>query len=217
MTAVSKIGVGRSARTARAAASTLRYVALVVGAAVMVTPFIYMVSTSFQPQAYVLTIPPQFLPNPATTLNYTQALGTENFALYFANSLIVAVVSTAASVLLSAMMAYAFAKFDFRGKELIFRVLLVGLAVPAVMLLIPQYILAKNLGLLDSLGGLVFFYIAGSLSLNTFLLRGFIASIPNELDQAMQVDGANAWSRFWRLALPLAKPALATATILQRL
>ncbi len=213
MTAINRIGIGRSARTARIAASTFRYVVLIVGAAVMVTPFIYMVSTSFQPQAYVLTIPPQFLPNPATTSNYTQALGTENFALYFVNSLIVAVLSTAASVLLSAMMAYAFAKFEFRGKELIFRVLLVGLAVPAVMLLIPQYILAKNLGLLDSLGGLVFFYIAGSLSLNTFLLRGFIASIPDELDQAMQVDGANAWVRFWRLALPLAKPALATATI----
>ncbi len=213
MTAINSIGVTRSARTARSAASTFRYVVLIVGAAVMVTPFLYMVSTSFQPQAYVLTIPPQFLPNPATTSNYTQALSTENFALYFLNSLIVAVISTAASVLLSAMMAYAFARFEFRGKELIFRVLLVGLTVPAVMLLIPQYILAKNLGLLDSLGGLVFFYIAGSLSLNTFLLRGFMASIPGELDQAMQVDGANAWTRFWRLALPLAKPALATATI----
>ena len=211
------ISVGRrqtpGLRAARGTATTFRYVALIVGAFVMVTPFIYMVSTSFQPQAYVLTIPPQFIPNPATTSNYTQALGTENFALYFLNSLIVAVISTFCSVLLSSMMAYAFARFTFRFKELIFRVLLAGLTIPAVMLLIPQYILAKNFGLLDSLGGLIFFYIAGSLSLNTFLLRGFIASIPGELDQAMQVDGANPWTRYWRLAIPLAKPAIATAVI----
>jgi ABC-type glycerol-3-phosphate transport system permease component len=195
------------------AANTFRYVALIVGAFVMVAPFIYMVSASFQSQAYVLTIPPQFIPNPATTQNYSQAVGTENFLLYFANSLIVAVISTAGSVLLSSMMAYAFARFSFPAKEAIFRLLLVGLTIPAVMLLIPQFILAKNLHLLDSLGGLIFFYVAGSLSLNTFLMRSFFASIPGELDSAMQVDGANAWTRYWRLALPLARPALAVATI----
>jgi multiple sugar transport system permease protein len=205
--------IGRRVPRASAPATTFRYVALIVGVFVMVTPFVYMLSTSFQSQAYVLTIPPQFIPNPATTLNYTQAVGSANFLLYFLNSLIVAVISTVASVLLSSMMAYAFARFTFRGKEAIFRLLLAGLTIPAVMLLVPQFILAKNLHLLDSLGGLIFFYIAGSLSLNTFLLRGFLASIPGELDQAMQVDGANAWSRYWRLALPLAKPALATATI----
>ncbi|MCU1469237.1 MAG: transporter permease [Glaciihabitans sp.] len=195
------------------AATTLRYAALIVGAIVMVTPFLYMLSTSFQSQAYVLTIPPQFIPNPATTGNYTAAIGTENFLLYFVNSLIVAVISTAGSVLLSSMMAYSFARFAFRGKEAIFRLLLAGLTIPAVMLLIPQFILARNLHLLDSLGGLIFFYIAGSLSLNTFLMRGFFASIPGELDQAMQVDGANSWTRYWRLAIPLAKPAIAVATI----
>jgi ABC-type glycerol-3-phosphate transport system permease component len=198
---------------ANGASTTFRYVVLIVGAFVMVTPFLYMVSTSFQSQAFVLTIPPQFIPNPATTKNYTDAVGSQNFLLYFANSLLVAVVSTAGSVLLSSMMAFAFARFTFRGKEAIFRLLLAGLTIPAVMLLIPQFILAKNLHLLDSLGGLIFFYIAGSLSLNTFLLRGFLTSIPGELDQAMQVDGANSWTRYWRLALPLAKPALATATI----
>jgi len=195
------------------AGTTLRYTALIVGAIIMITPFIYMVSTSFQSQAYVLTIPPQFIPNPATTSNYTDAIGTQNFLLYFANSLLVAVVSTAGSVLLSSMMAYSFARFTFRGKEFLFRLLLAGLTIPAVMLLVPQFILAKNLHLLDSLGGLIFFYIAGSLSLNTFLMRGFFAALPGELDQAMQVDGANAWTRYWRLAIPLARPAIAVATI----
>jgi ABC-type glycerol-3-phosphate transport system permease component len=192
---------------------TFRYVALIAGALVMVTPFIYMVSTSFKAQAYVLTFPPQFIPNPATIDNYVQALTTQNFGLYFLNSIIVSVTATTASVLVSSMMAYAFARFRFPGRELIFRLLLIGLIVPAMMLIIPQFILAKQLHLLDSLLGLIVFYTAGTLALNTFLLRGFFESIPWELDQAMQVDGANSWIRYWRLAIPLAKPALATATI----
>lgn len=203
----------RGHASTRSVSTTFRYVALVVGALVMITPFIYMVSTSFKAQAYVLTFPPQFIPDPATTDNYVQALTTQNFGLYFLNSIIVSVIATAASVLVSSMMAYAFARFSFPGRELIFRVLLIGLIVPAMMLIIPQFILAKQLHLLDSLLGLIVFYTAGTLALNTFLLRGFFESIPWELDQAMQVDGANAWVRYWRLALPLAKPALATATI----
>lgn len=197
----------------RSLSTTFRYAALIVGALVMITPFIYMVSTSFKAQAYVLTFPPQFIPDPATTDNYVQALTTQNFGLYFLNSIIVSVIATAASVLVSSMMAYAFARFSFPGRELIFRVLLIGLIVPAMMLIIPQFILAKQLHLLDSLLGLIVFYTAGTLALNTFLLRGFFESIPWELDQAMQVDGAGAWTRYWRLAIPLAKPALATATI----
>ncbi|GMA95474.1 hypothetical protein GCM10025881_22980 [Pseudolysinimonas kribbensis] len=162
----------------RGASSVLRYVALIAGALVMVTPFVYMLSTSFQPQAYVLSLPPQLIPNPATIDNYTRALTTEDFALYFVNSIIVTAISTFFSVLISSMMAFAFARFQFRFKETIFRVLLAGLTIPAIMLLIPQFVLAKNLGILDSLGGLIVFYVAGSLSFNTFLLRGFLASMP---------------------------------------
>lgn len=194
-------------------AALIRYLLLVIGALVMVTPFVYMVSTSFKAQAYVLTIPPQFIPHPATTTNYSDAWGSQDFSRYFLNSLLVAIASTAISLLLSSMMAYAFARFDFAGRELLFGILLLGLMVPAIMLIIPQFILAKYLGLLDSLTGLIAFYVAGSLSLNTFLLRGFFQSIPAELDQAMEVDGAGPWVRYYRLVLPLAKPALATATI----
>ena len=176
-------------QSARGVSTTFRYVALVAGALVMVTPFVYMVSTSFKAQAYVLTFPPQFIPNPATTDNYVQALTTQNFGLYFLNSIIVSVIATAASVLVSSMMAYAFARFRFPGRELIFRILLLGLIVPAMMLIIPQFILAKHLDLLDSLLGLIVFYTAGTLALNTFLLRGFFESITWELDQAAQGRG----------------------------
>lgn len=202
-----------TAKTSRGALTSLRVVVLIVGAIVMVTPFLYMLSTSFKPQAYVLTTPPQFIPDPFTFDNYVQAWTTQDFSLYAMNSVIVAVIATGLSVLFSSMMAYAFTRFEFPGREWIFRILLIGLMVPAMMLIIPQFVLAKYFGLLDSLAGLIVFYVAGSLALNTFLLRGFFAALPAELDQAMQMDGANAWTRYWKLALPLARPALATATI----
>ncbi|HET6210043.1 MAG TPA: carbohydrate ABC transporter permease [Jatrophihabitans sp.] len=191
----------------------VRYLILTVGAAIMVLPFLYMVSTSFKSQTYVLTIPPQFIPHPATVSNYHDAWTTDSFARYFLNSVVVAVISTALSLLLSSMMAYAFARFRFPGREILFKLLLLGLMIPPIMLIIPQFILAKYFGLIDSMAGLVIFYIGFSLSLNTFLLRGFFQAIPVELEQAMQVDGAGSWTRYWRLILPLAKPALATATI----
>jgi len=197
----------------RRGGTAARYAILTAGAVVMVAPFVYLLSTSFKAQQYVLTSPPQWIPHPATTANYTAAWGSDHFARYFANSVAVAVATVVLSLLLSSMMAYAFARFQFPGREILFRILLLGLMIPAMMLIIPQFILAKYLGLLDSLPGLVVFYVAASLSLNTFLLRGFFEAIPVELEQAMAVDGAGPVSRYWRLILPLARPALATATI----
>jgi ABC-type glycerol-3-phosphate transport system permease component len=202
-----------SARRLPLPATTLRYVALTMGALVMITPFLYMLSTSFKAQQYVLKIPPQFIPDPATLSNYERILTRLDFGQFFLNSLVVAVASTTLAVLLSAMMAYGFARYRFPGRELLFRVLLLGLMIPAMMLIVPQFVLAKFLGLIDSLPGLIVFYVAGNLALNTFLLRGFFETLPDELDQAMHVDGAGHWRRFWNLALPLSRPALATATI----
>jgi ABC-type glycerol-3-phosphate transport system permease component len=194
-------------------AEALRLTTLAVGALVMITPFLYMISTSFKAQQYVLKIPPQFIPDPATLSNYERVLVRGDFVQYFANSVFVAVVATAISVLLSAMMAYGFARYRFPGREWLFRILLVGLMIPALMLIVPQFVLAKWLGLIDTLWGLIVFYVAGNLALNTFLLRGFFEALPQELDDAMQIDGATDWRRFIGLALPLARPALATATI----
>jgi multiple sugar transport system permease protein len=200
-------------RRTRVTAATLRYILLGVGAVIMVLPLAYMLSTSFKSQTYVLSLPPQFIPHPATVQNYPNAWRAGQLAPALVNSIVVAVVTTVVSLLLSSMMAYGFARFSFPGKEILFKVLLLGLMIPAMMLIIPQFILAKYLHLLDSLTGLVVFYVASTLALNTFLLRGFFEAIPVELEQAMEVDGANAFTRYWRLIIPLAKPALATACI----
>ncbi len=186
---------------------------LLLGAAVMVVPFAYMLATSFKPNAFVLEVPPQFIPHHPTSANYVQAWTSNKFGHYFFNSLLVATVTTALAVLLSSMMAYAFARFRFPGRKLLFGLLLIGLMVPTMMLIIPQFLLAKHLHLLDSLSGLVFFYTGGTLALNTFLLRSFFQDIPRELEEAMVIDGAGPWKRYWKLIIPLSRPGLATVAI----
>jgi multiple sugar transport system permease protein len=201
-----------SVRRARAVLGG-RLLLLSAGAVVMALPFVWMLSTSFKPDMLVLTLPPQFIPHHPTTANYTGAWSSNQFGRYFLNSMVVALATTGAAVFLSAMMAYAFARFRFPGRTLLFGLLLLALMVPAMMLLIPQFLLAKQLRLLDSLWGLIVFYTGAALALDTFLLRSFFQDIPRELEEAMVVDGAGPWTRFWRLILPLSRPALATAAI----
>ena len=190
-----------------------RLTLLSLGAVVLMIPFIYMVATSFKPNTLVLEIPPQIIPHHPTIANYTSAWTSNRFGRYFLNSLFVAVATTGAALLLSSMMAYAFARFRFPGRRLLFGLLLIGLMVPGMMVLIPQFLLAKQLLLLNSLWGLIVFYTGGNLALNTFLLRSFFQDIPFELEEAMVVDGAGPWTRFWRLILPLSRPALAIVAI----
>jgi multiple sugar transport system permease protein len=201
-----------SIRRARAVLGA-RLAILTLGAAVLIVPFVYMLATSFKANAFVLQVPPQFLPRHPTTANYVDAWTSNQFSRYFLNSVLVAIATTVAAIFLSSMMAFAFARFRFPGRRLLFGFLLIGLMVPTMMLLIPQFLLAKQLLLLDSLWGLIVFYTGGNLALNTFLLRSFFQDIPFELEEAMVVDGAGPWARYWRLIMPLSRPALATVGI----
>ncbi len=189
-----------------------RLLVLIVGAFVMVLPFLYMLLTSIKPNELVLDLN-QVFPTHPTTANYSGAWSSDDFSRYFLNSLVVALATTFFAVWLSSMMAYAFARFAFPLRGLLFGLLLLGLIVPTMMLLIPQFLLARQLHALNSLWGLVFFYTGGNLALNTFLLRSFFGSIPPELEEAMVVDGASPWSRYLRLILPLSRPGLATIAI----
>lgn len=189
------------------------YSLLILGVAVVSLPFWYMAVTSLKPQAFVFEIPPKLWPSPATLGNYIEALGKDRFALYFLNSLIVATTATILTVGVSSMMAYAFARLEFPGKEVVFYGLLLGMMIPPVMLIIPQFIVAKNLKLLDSLPGLILVYITMNLSIQTFLLRGFFEGIPKSLEEAALIDGASRWVIFRRLALPMVRPGLAVVAI----
>ncbi len=191
----------------------LLYVLLTAGAVGMIVPMLYMVSTAFTGQTYVLELPPTFIPKEPTLQNFVDAWQSNNFSLYFGNSLVVAVSTTLLSVLISSMFAYALARFKFVGREMIFYALMLTLMIPSLMLIIPQFMLAKTLGLLDSLTGLVLVYVAMNIPLNVFLLRGFFEQLPRDLEEAVLIDGGGYWTIFFRIALPLSTPALATVAI----
>ncbi len=197
-------------------ARRMRWAALIVAVAfalLMLVPFALMVSTAFKPHAYVLEIPPRLIPEAPTLDNFVEALTTNDFGRYFANSVIVSVASTVVSVTLASMLAFVFARYEFPGRRLLFGALLFTIMVPGLVLLIPQFVLARNLGLLNSLFGLVVVYSVLNLGLNTFLLRGTFAAMPKEIFDAAEVDGAGPLRIFRTVALPLAKPGLATITI----
>jgi multiple sugar transport system permease protein len=180
---------------------------------VMLAPFALMVSTAFKEHAYVLEIPPKLIPDRPTLDNFVEAWTSNSFGRYFLNSAIVTVASTIISVTLSAMLGFVFARYEFPGRRILFGALLFTLMVPGLVLLIPQFVLARNLGLLNSLWGLVIVYAVLNLGLNTFLLRGFFAAMPAEIFDAASVDGAGPWRIFRSVAVPLAGPGLATITI----
>ncbi len=188
------------------------YLVLTAGLLIALAPLAYMLGTSLKTHAFVLELPPRFIPSAPTLDNYVAALTSNHFARYFLNSAIVALSSTAITLVLSSMLAYAFARWDFPGRDPLFYAMLGTMMVPTMLLIIPQFVLAKNLHLLNSLPGLIVAYSAGT-AFNMFLLRGFFAEIPQDLINSATVDGAGPFATFWRISLPLARPALAAAAI----
>ncbi len=191
----------------------LLYAVIIAWAVVMAYPFMIMLSNALKENVFVIEYPPQLIPDNPSLGNFIKAWTSQNFQLYASNSTLVAVTSTFFTVILSAMMAYAFARFKFPGKEAIFFMLLIVLMVPDLTTIIPRFLVVKTLGLRDSLWGLMVVYVAGSTSMNMFLLRGFFEGLPRELEEAVLIDGGNYLTIFFRIILPLSTPALATVTI----
>jgi len=189
------------------------YLVLILGAIVMVIPFIYMVSTALKPILYVFEYPPQFIPKNPTFRNFIDAWNSNNFQRYFLNTVFVASFSTILTLAVTTMTAFAFARYNFPFKEVIFGIMLFTMMIPGMVLIIPQFVLAKSLGLLDKLSGLIFAYTSGSIAFNTFLLRGFFEEVPKELEEATRIDGGGGFTFYFRVVLPLSIPALATVTI----
>ena len=191
----------------------LIYGLLIGGLVIVAIPFLFMISTSLKPQQYTFEYPPRLIPRQVTLNNYVRALSKDMFFLYFLNSLVVAVLTTTSTVLVSSLLAYAFGRLEFPGKEPLFYMFLAGMMIPPVTLIIPQFMVAKSLKLLNNHAGLVIVYVTMNLSMQTFLLRGFFESIPSELEDAVRIDGGGQWTIFWRIILPLSRPGLATVAI----
>jgi multiple sugar transport system permease protein len=184
---------------------------LSIGAFFTVIPFIYMISTALKGKVYVFEIPPRIFPAHPTLENFISAWTSNDFNLYFLNSIFVSVVSVLCILLLASMMAFAFARYQFIGKKFLYALVIFFMTLPGMCLIVPQFILARDLMLTDKLAGLIVMDVAQNLPFAVFLLRGFLEEVPNEIEEAARIDGASAWSIYWRIVMPLCKPALATA------
>lgn len=200
-------------RRTRWIARIVSYLILLLGLGLVAVPLWYMVSTAFKPQTMIFIMPPDFWPDPSTWSNFTKVLTTDRFGLYFWNSAKVALTATVLTVLVSSMMAFAFARLKFPGKETLFYVLLLGMMVPPVMLIIPQFIVVHWLDLYNNLWGLILVYVTMNIAMQTFLLRGVFEGIPRDLEEAALIDGGSNWTIFWKIVLPLSGPGLAVVVI----
>lgn len=190
----------------------ITFIVLALGLGIVLIPFWYMIITSFKPQTMIFELPPQLWPRTWTLNNYIAALGKDHFGRYFLNSAFVALSATFFTVIISSMTAYAFARLHFRGKEALFYLFLLGMMVPPVMLIIPQFMVAKWLNLFNY-SGLILVYITMNISMQTFLLRGVFENVPRDLEEAALIDGGSSWTIFTRIVLPLSIPGLAVVII----
>ena len=194
------------------AARFVLYFILFVGLVVVVGPFLWMLLSSFKPEGEIRSVPPTWWPSHWTLSHYHDLFTRLDFPRYFVNSAVVAVLVTAGNLLFCSLLGYALAKLDFPGRKALFLIVLGMLMVPGMVTFVPQFVLVSNLGLANSYAGLVLPFLAGPFGV--FLMRQFLLSIPDDLIEAARVDGAGEWRIFWRIVLPLCKPALATLGIL---
>jgi multiple sugar transport system permease protein/raffinose/stachyose/melibiose transport system permease protein len=177
--------------------------------AFVVFPLIFMVSTSFKPPEEQLTSPPTILPVNPTFDNYASALSHEAFFRYLANSIMVTVATTILSIAIGAFATFGFTRLRFSGRRTLLVLVVLGQLVPLAAIAVPLYQMASGLGLIDYLPALVLAYLAMSLPVTVWMLRSYMRSIPQELEEAAIVDGCTELGAFWRIVLPLSAPGIA--------
>jgi multiple sugar transport system permease protein len=188
-------------------------VMLSAGALVMSLPFYWLVSSSLKIPAKIWLFPPQWIPDPVRWQNYTEALTASPFHLYLYNTMVIVVVGGLGVLLTSSLAAYGFARLRFRGRDVMFTILLATMMLPWAVTMIPRYILFKNLGWLDTPLPLIVPDWFGGGAFYIFLLRQFFRTIPRDFTDAARIDGAGEFGIYWRVVLPLIKPALTAVAI----
>lgn len=183
-----------------------------IGLAVtMAVPFVWMVSTSLMGELEVYQYPPRLLPDVIHWNNYPGALTAQPFARYLFNSFVFAAAVVTGQLVTSATAGYAFARLRFAGRTQLFLLYLATMMVPAVVVLIPRFLLISALGWVDTYAGLICTELTSVWGI--FLMRQFFQTVPRDLEDAARIDGAGPWRIFTHVALPLAKPALATLAL----
>ncbi|MGW5664815.1 carbohydrate ABC transporter permease [Streptomyces sp. NPDC003758] len=186
---------------------------LVVVGAVMAVPVLYALLSGFK-STDQLSRNPIGLPDPWVTSNYTGILGSGSFWRMVGSSTFIAVATTVLVVAVSALAAFSFARFAFRGREVLFTLFTVGLMFPFAVAVLPLFLLLRSMDLLDNPLGVILPQAAFGLPVTIVILRGFFRQIPGELEEAATLDGCGPFGFFWRVLLPMARPALGTVSVL---
>ena len=197
-----KFGIGR----------TLTYAILIIGALAALFPFIWLILTSFKTAAEAMRIPPTLFPEHFNFLNYTSITDKIPFLKIYGNTILTTLVTVFAQLTFCSMAAYAFARIEFPGRDMIFVLLLAVLMVPGTFFILPQYRIIVKADLLNSIVALFLPNLFSAMG--TFLLRQFFLSLPRELEDAATIDGCNRGQIFLKIMLPLIKPGLVTLAIL---
>ncbi|WP_053175193.1 carbohydrate ABC transporter permease [Nonomuraea sp. SBT364] len=203
-------------RGRRRSGRVLLYVALTLGAIPTLLPFAWLVRSALMSDEQMFAAPPEWIPRPFLWSNFGEALTAQPFGLYLVNTVVIAVVCVLGTVLTCTVAAFAFARLRWRGRNVVFALLLSGVMLPYAVTIIPTFVMWQELGALDTFLPLTvpaWFAGAGGGVFNVFLLRQFFLTIPYELDEAAYIDGASPWRVYWTIVLPLSRPAIVVVTI----
>jgi multiple sugar transport system permease protein len=198
-------------RATSGAQTTVAYTVLVILAVLVLFPFYWMTITSFKNEDQMRSLVSMFWPRPLVTENYEQLLGKTDFVAWYRNSATVAISSTLLATAVGTIGAYALARLRFFGRGFMAGATLITYLVPPSILFIPLYAQMRNLGLANSLAGLIAAYPSFTVPFVTWLLMGYFESIPEELEEAAMIDGATRFGAFWRVVLPLSAPGVLAA------
>jgi len=212
------VGVGarrlRMSRRARSARSQILALLLIIpGAILFLAPFFWMLSTSLKDPRYVFLFPPQIIPDPIVFDSYRQVFERVPFFHYGWNTLRMTVLCIMGQLITASMVAYGFARLRFPGRDVLFILLLSTIMLPTQVTLIPSFLIFRHLGWIDTFKPLIVPDWLGGSPFTVFLLRQFISTLPIEMDEAAKIEGCSYFGIYWRIILPLIKPALAAVAI----
>lgn len=186
-------------------------IVLTLGGILVAIPFIWMILSAFKPESEVLQLTPTLWPETFTTENFIYLFENMNFAVYLRNTIII-VLCSFVGLFFNAMAGYAFAKYKFKGREKLFYLVLATMMIPGQVTMIPVYLILNQMGLTNTMAGVVLPGLVGAFSI--FLFRQFMSTIPDELLEAARLDGASEFRVFMQLILPISKPIMAVQGIL---
>lgn len=193
--------------------TVLQYVVMIIVALFMFFPIYWIFCNSLKTLTGISAFPPQLFPSNPQWSNYATVLNNPSTLLYLRNTLILCIGNTIGTLLSSSIVAYPLARMHFKGRGVVFAVIIATMMVPTATLVIPQYLLFRAFGMLDSFWPLIlpaFF----AQPYNVFLFRQFFVSIPESIDEAAMLDGCNRWQAFWKVIVPLGKPIFITVGIM---